>query len=234
MWSCIMSKERMYSSYTDADTKELLNKLSPNSSVCDYQQSMIELGEKLGQSILGSVTGRETLLISTAEDADFLQAGVRKTLISHHISVKTAVFWNNHYQLGGGQGSVAPIVHRFIEPELSNIDNIIINKSVISGSCVVKTNLIALLDKLKQAKDIFVLAPVVYIKAQESLSSDFPSEIANKFKFVYFACDSERDKSGEVIPGIGGQVYERLGLSSQPVSVAYIPKIVQQLALSMS
>jgi hypothetical protein len=47
---------------------------------------------------------------------------------------------------------------------------------------------------------------------------------------VYFAKDSQKDSnSGEVIPGIVGQVYELLGLVNQPALTSYMPKTVECL-----
>ncbi|MFX9042661.1 hypothetical protein ABTN45_19620, partial [Acinetobacter baumannii] len=77
---------------------------------------MKELGTLLAESLVPNLKKSEKcLIISTAEDADFLQAGVEFVLKQNLISTKLAVFWNNHYQLPT-KGSVAPIVHKFIEP----------------------------------------------------------------------------------------------------------------------
>ena len=41
------------------------------------------------------------------------------------------------------------------------------------------------------------------------------------------AIDSDRTAEGEVIPGIGGMIYERLGFNGQTSKNEYIPKIVK-------
>lgn len=40
------------------------------------------------------------------------------------------------------------------------------------------------------------------------------------------AIDSDRTSEGEVIPGIGGMIYERLGSNGQTGKNEYVPKIV--------
>ncbi len=169
-------------------------------------------------------------VMSTAEDADFLQKGVSSALKKHDVETKLAIFWNNHYQLGDGKGSVAPIIHKFLEAGYENIQNVIIVKSVISGSCVVRTNLLELLDEVENAEKVFVVSPVMYKDAEKSLRKEFPDEIANKFNFISFRIDGERAADGEVIPGIGGQVYQLLGIGDQPALNGYMPDVVKELA----
>lgn len=202
-----------------------------------YREHIIALGEILAQPVADSLKhtshALETLVVSTAEDADFLQFGVTSALHEQGIKTKLAIFWNNHYQLSDNT-SVAPIVHEFIQNGYENTRNLVVVKSVMSGSCVVRTNLLKLFETLKQVENIFIVSPVVYTKSEENLKSEFPKEISDKFQFIYLAKDSQRDEAGEVIPGIGGQVYDLLGLSKQPVLTGYIPNIVKKLALSPS
>lgn len=47
------------------------------------------------------------------------------------------------------------------------------------------------------------------------------------FQFFYFAKDDERTPEGEVIPGIGGNVYYRLGFEGQDSKNKYIPEVVK-------
>ena len=44
--------------------------------------------------------------------------------------------------------------------------------------------------------------------------------------------DDERTVEGEVVPGIGGQVYELLGIDNQPVLTGYMPNLVKKAVLS--
>jgi hypothetical protein len=200
----------------------------------EYRTHMTVLGELLASytvTLLPHQSNKETLIISTAEDADFLQRGVAKILHDQNIPTKLAVFWNHHYQLPN-RTSVAPIVHKFIQSGYETATNIIIVKSVMSGSCVVRTNLIEMIDDMPNVENIFILAPVAHRYSEEKLKSEFPATISNKFKFICFAIDEQRSEGGEVIPGIGGQVYELLGLTDQPVLTAYMPQVVEQLAFA--
>ena len=215
------------------ESKKLLdNLLRSNGNLELYRNSMLKLGELLGEEVVNALSNNHgnVLVISTAEDADFLQKGVSNALKKHDVVTKLAVFWNNHYQLGDGKGSVAPIIHKFLESGYENVQNVIIVKSVISGSCVVRTNLLELLDEVENAEKVFVVSPVMYKDAEKSLRKEFPDEIANKFNFISFRIDGERAADGEVIPGIGGQVYQLLGIGDQPALNGYMPDVVKELA----
>jgi hypothetical protein len=65
--------------------------------------------------------------------------------------------------------------------------------------------------------------------AEDRLSREFPAEIAKKFAFVHFATDSQKSADGEeVIPGIGGSVYELLGFGDSKAKNKYVPNIVRE------
>lgn len=224
--------QRTYSTFATEPAKEHLQELLQNTqNPTVYREHMSALGSLLCQPII-QYLNNDVLVISTAEDADYLQAGVQRELEQAQITYKLAIFWNNHYQLQNGK-SVAPIVHKYIEQNYHTAQSIIIVKSIMSGSCVVRTNLLELFDTVKQVERIFILSPVMYTNAENALKAEFPADIAEKFQFIYFAVDETRDQhTGEVIPGIGGQVYQLLGLDDQPVKVGYIPKIIEsRLAL---
>lgn len=218
--------QRTYSTFATEQAKEhlqglLYNKHNPTA----YQEHMSALGRLLCQPII-QYLNPTVLVISTAEDADYLQAGVQRELEQAHIAYKLAIFWNNHYQLQNGK-SVAPIVHKYIEQDYNTAKTIIIVKSIMSGSCVVRTNLLELFETVKQVEKVFILSPVMHAQAESALKAEFPQNIADKFQFIYFAIDEQKDEHGEVIPGIGGQVYQLLGLQNQPVFTGYIPKVIE-------
>ncbi|MEZ5672296.1 MAG: hypothetical protein R3E08_07865 [Thiotrichaceae bacterium] len=50
---------------------------------------------------------------------------------------------------------------------------LIIVKSVISGACVVKTNLTYLIQDI-EPESIFVVSPVIHVQAPEKLAKEFP------------------------------------------------------------
>ena len=209
----------------------LLDSVNKPAKYCEHMTVLGELLASHTLTILLRQSNKETLIISTAEDADFLQLGVATKLHQQGITSKLAVFWNNHYQLAD-HSSVAPIVHKFIQSGYESAKNIIIVKSVISGSCVVRTNLIEMLSSLPNVENIFILAPVAHKQSEHKLKAEFPTDISQKFKFICFAIDDERSEAGEVIPGIGGSVYELLGLANQPVLTAYMPAVVEKLAFA--
>lgn len=220
--------KRTYSHYADdIAIKALNNLLTFASAPLKYQETMSYIGSYLGHILDKKIpSSSKCLVASTAEDADFLSKGVIEALSQQH-NVFAAVFWNNHYAVPGS--SVAPIVHKFFQPGFEKADSLIIVKSVISGSCVVRTNLLALIERLN-IKNIYIVAPVMYIKSEQTLRSEFPDNISSLFEFIYLAQDAIRDDSGEVKPGIGGQIYQLLGMTDQPARTSFMPNLVKQLA----
>ena len=71
---------------------------------------------------------------------------------------------------------------------------------------------------------IYIASPVLYIDAIENLKKEFPDHIFNLFDFIYFAIDDTKDKNGWIIPGIGGSVYEKLGVEPR----TYYPEIIDE------
>lgn len=220
---------RSYSAFAAEEARAgLENLLSFVKDPESYSGEMRKLGSLLGKLLSDKISQSESCLVaSTAEDADFLGRGIYDTLKQEH-KTKAAVFWNNHYQIPGGS-SIAPVVHKFLEPGYESTQVLIIAKSIISGSCVVRTNLLELIEDIQPQK-IFIVSPVMHSKSEESLRKEFPHFIADKFEFVVFATDVERTESGEVKPGIGGEVYPLLGLADQPARIGFMPKLVQELA----
>lgn len=217
-----------FSRYATPAAKEALKGLLDNTKNPEkYRQYMLILGGLLSQTILADIPKMSTsLVVTTAEDADFLHTGVLAELDKVHLTNKIAVFWNNHYQLPNGD-SVAPIIHSYIDPDFDKANNIIVVKSIISGSCVIRTNLIETLNKVSNIDKIFILSPVIHKDAEQKLKAAFPKEISDRFNFIYFAINNIRTEDGEIIPGIGGNVYKLLGLDDQPVITGFIPELVK-------
>lgn len=223
---------RTYSHFADDRAKAALNCLLDfTANPTPYQTNMKLLGVYLGEKLNLLLADKSNcLLVSTAEDADYLSSGVLEAVKSKH-EARIAVFWNNHYRLPTGI-SVAPVVHKYMEQGFEKANALIIVKSVISGSCVVRTNILALIDEAR-VDTIYIVSPVMHEDSELKLCSEFPEAISKKFVFVYFAKDKERDEtSGEIKPGIGGQIYQLLGLSGQPAKIGYIPQLVKSLALT--
>ena len=68
----------------------------------------------------------------------------------------------------------------------------------------------------------------MHTDAEKNLKSEFPSAITEKFKYIYFAMDDERQSNGNLVPGIGGNVYQRLGFKDQDDKNKFIPKLVKE------
>jgi hypothetical protein len=223
----VIVNPRTYSHYSNDLSAELLNDLIKFSNAPSmYQNTMIGIGHFLGNILNTKVSPLSKCLVaSTAEDADFLAKGVTDSLANSHETF-TAVFWNNHYSIPGG--SVAPIVHKYLQAGFEDADSLIVVKSIISGSCVVRTNILALIERLNLNK-IYIVAPIMHTESENALRSEFPPDIFNLFDFVYLAEDNEKDEFGEIKPGIGGQIYQLLGMQDQPVKTGFVPEVVKQL-----
>jgi hypothetical protein len=138
---------RKYSEFADDLAKQTLAKLIASvNSPLDYQGAMLELGKQLGRIVNERIPRvHKCLVVSTAEDADYLSNGVIESLEHDHETL-AAVFWNNHYSVS--DSNVAPIVHHFVQPGFESAKDVVFVKSIISTSCVVRTNILALLESM--------------------------------------------------------------------------------------
>lgn len=208
----------------------LLEKLADKSTgVNDYRDTCQKLGVELGK-ILSSeieyIRPEEIMLVCASEDADWLAAGVESGIGKGNL--KKSVYWNNReiiYDSEDGEKlEISPIVKAFEEP-IDNCRILVVVKSIISSSCVVKTQLTRLIGKINPEK-IAILAPVMFKDGVPNLMSEFPESVNNKFVFKTFAIDEDRLDNGEVVPGIGGMAYYRLGLGDIAKKNSYIPEMV--------
>lgn len=196
-----------------------------------YRQKMRELGAQLADSLLPKLRDESTkdiCVICTVEDADFLARGLIEELETHSLGPNTRMIcmWNKRVKKEGV--SISPVLRSYEEEFDKNNAVFIIVKSIISGACVVKTNLTRVISAANPTR-VFVVAPVMLIDAEKRLAREFPEEISSKFEFVNFATDTERSPDGEeVIPGVGGSVYELLGLGDSTEKNKYVPEIVRE------
>lgn len=214
-----------------AEIKSLLDILiDPNTQSQEYANTFYQLGGALSDIIRDSQflsPQTQVTLACSSEDADWLSKGILDRLEKHVSKINLAVFWNirsNAFE--NNKLAISPIIKTYIE-SLENVDILIICKSIINTSCVVRTNLTYLIERITPKK-IFIVSPVLFKNAIPSLENEFPKSITDKFNFFYLAEDSEVTESGEVIPGIGGSVYRRLGLEDSMKKNKYIPVIVKQ------
>ncbi|SFD14980.1 hypothetical protein SAMN05518672_101747 [Chitinophaga sp. CF118] len=213
--------------------QDLLNKLADfNTTPVDYAQSFYHLGEILSDIIKKKfdISNSKITIACSSEDADWLSKGILDHTQNAHTSL--AVFWNLRVNPFDKKDiTIAPIIKSYIEPT-DRIDYLIICKSIISTSCVIRTNLTYLIEKT-QPKKIIIASPVLFADAISNLSKEFSSDISSRFEFLYFATDNQLNEADEVVPGIGGSVYKRLGLEDQFKKNKYIPDIVRKRRASM-
>lgn len=222
---------RTYASNIDINIQESLRLLAEaNTTVDQYKKTFINLGQYLAERFINehknSINDNITIAV-TAEDADFLAKGFIDEF--ERVSGKKAYlacFWNDHTKESLTGRNIAPPINEYLQPGYENSSELVVIKSIISGSCVVRSNILALHDRMLNMSKVHVAAPVMFIDAEKTLKNEFPKEFSNKFDFIWFAKDSIRKEDGEVIPGIGGQIYNRLGLQGKPHELNYMPDFV--------
>ena len=195
----------------------------------EYAQAMYSLGKEFGTLLLDRIMNDENVVLaSTVEDADYLGKGIIDVLEKYGKKVSLTVFWNKRFNPNEENNiAVAPIVKEFHEGQNENIGTVIVIKSIISSSCVVRTNLTKLIED-SSPKHILIVAPVLLRGATENLENEFSDDIKSRFNYLYFAEDDQKSEDGFVYPGIGGDVYQRLGFESQKEKNSYIPQIVKE------
>lgn len=199
-----------------------------------YGAAMRSVGRTLGGCFAraASVEGKAVYLAVTVEDADYLAAGIAESLDAAGARLSVACFWNTRRKAGGFKWlDVAPIVNEYREPIPDALDHLIVVKSIISGACVVKTNLMHLLD-LVNPREIHIMAPVMLRGAEARLSAEFDTGVAERFRYWLLATDEDKDADGNVLPGIGGEIYGRLGFTGQTGKNAYYPEFIKQRFLA--
>lgn len=225
-----MSSGRIYTEFITSEARAHLDTLlTSENNVARYRDSMYLLGVALGEQLFSSVARLSSLcLVSTAEDADYLTRGLLKVLDGlPNLEVALVCFWHERWKVGDNQLRVAPITRRYIEPKSrGQVDAVIVLKSIIATSCVVRTDLTEIL-AIAQPDSIFIVSPVAYSGSRESLESEFTPEISEKFDYIYFAEDSNIDSSGTVLPGIGGNVYSLLDVQTD-TERAYSPRLIKE------
>lgn len=220
---------RIYTTkYFSDNGMSLLHRLSDSHTMVDeYRKAFYELGKILGKA-LNEETYDEygsTMLACASEDADWLASGILDVISQKKVSL--AVFWNERIKLSNdSEIEVSPIVKSYIEP-ISSCQTLVLVKSIISTSCVVKTQLTRLVNYINPEK-IYIVAPVMFKNAEGCLKKEFPNYISDKFVFITLAKDDRRDDNGVILPGIGGMVYPRLGLGDQQAKNKYIPDLVKK------
>ncbi|WP_155625850.1 hypothetical protein [Burkholderia vietnamiensis] len=223
---------RTYTKFADRDTeaRSLVDAIaSVDADVAQYREQMRLLGTHLGEGVLESLpsdTHHDVCVVCTVEDADFLARGLIESLAQHGLGDRTRLLclWNGKVREDGI--SISPVLRQYKEKFDPSGTVFIIVKSIISGACVVKTNLTRALSS-GDPSAIYVAAPVMLKGAEKRLSAEFPTDVVEKFRYVWFATDDKKDGEN-VLPGIGGSVYERLGLGGETEKNRHMPAIVKE------
>src|ERR1700761_1413957 len=108
-----------------------------------YAETMYALGYVFGASILSKLNGssEKVVVACTAEDADNLGRGIIDVLEGNGRKVILTVFWNKRFNPGKRNDiAVAPIIREFHEESYVTVETMVVVKSIISSSCVVRTN----------------------------------------------------------------------------------------------
>lgn len=202
-----------------------------SSSVRDYREAFKVVGQELGKVIVSKYKKNgKTVIACPNEDADWLVKGIMEALNDSSISL--AVYWSDRMTVKddtNGKLEISPIKSSY-EEQIDGCKTLIIAKSIISTSCVVRTQLTRLIGEISPNR-IIIVAPVMYKYAELNLRKEFPNNISSLFEFVDFAIDDERDDNNIIKPGIGGYITKRLGLgNSLKENNSYIPRLVMERA----
>lgn len=190
-----------------------------------YGATFYSIGKEMGKLVKGHLqkANSNVKLVCTSEDADFLARGILKTLAISNIYPSITVFWHRRWSVG--KVNIAPIIMRYEEP-ITDCDTMIVVKSIISSSCTISTQITDLFDRLTP-KTTLIVAPVIYQHSIQNLMSDFPKRISDTFKIIYLREDNQLE-GNIVIPGIGGDIEQRLGIQHNVNEVERIPFIVKK------
>ncbi|MDX1695989.1 MAG: hypothetical protein R3208_19645 [Ketobacteraceae bacterium] len=222
------SQQRQYRDPDDQAAIALLNELlASDISADEYRSVMYRIGAHLGTVLLPTLDKSKSYCLAiTVEDADFLAAGLADFLKDSGYQFYLACFWNDRKTIEGRD--FAPILNTYFDQGYESADEIIILKAIMAGACVVKTNITALIEKLKP-QAIHVVAPVMHVESRAKLELEFPESIYRLFDYTYLAMDAVYDQSKhEVIPGVGGNVYRKLGFAGDAEKNAYMPETVRE------
>ena len=188
-----------------------------------YRHTFYNIGAEFAFALNERIDATETVALACAsEDADWLAKGIVDNLRS---SLDLCVYWSNRHNWGlDSENNLVEFsaIEKSYEEIQGNVDTLIITKSIISSSCVIQSQIMRLTSRY-DFKKIYIVSPVMYKDAERNLRDEFPENIYSLFKFIYFAIDEDKDENGWIVPGIGGSVYEKLGIESR----AYYPEIIE-------
>lgn len=196
------------------DSRRLLNNVLHAQRGAAFQKEMYDCGQALAAEVLVRIgkTPGQICVMTPAEDADGIAKGVVDHLQSFGIEVRLLCLWNHPVKVFEEGIQVAPILRTYSAPGFDESEHLIAAQCVVGDPTVLKTNLTAHMQKI-DPQQVHVLAPTMSAEVKNRLRSEFPASLYERFQFHAFAYDKELDEvTGELKPGIGGAVTERLGL----------------------
>lgn len=214
---------------TSKDRTSLSILADERTSPVEYQAALRGLGCSLADSLLvevGNDLPNRLCIVCTVEDADSLGAGIITRLEEKGLGdrIRIVCFWNDRIDLE--EMSLAPILKEYREPCNVEDSALIVVKSIISSACVVRTNLANLVAKA-MPKRIFVVAPVMFKGADDSLRRDFDPAVSSRFEYITLAIDDEKRDGKWIVPGVGGDIYTRLGYGGARQKNLHVPALVK-------
>jgi hypothetical protein len=216
---------RTFSGDASSGIRNDIFRMMDNSTEPDeFKQSIKSIGYELGNLLLSRLRdeSKEICVACTVEDADYLALGLINAL-GKSISmerIKFACFWNlksidpHSFE----ELDIAPIIKSYKEQTQKDCILVVV-KSIISGGCVVATNITNLIDELEPSR-IFIAAPIMMINSKDSLERHFGPEITSRFEYLYFAIDTERDMTKSV--------YQRYGWADDKDKNRATPELVKK------
>ena len=158
------ARMRRLTPHINPDAKAALDLLADQRTAPDaYREAFYRLGQFLAQRLKRAGLGRKTSFACTSEDADFLARGIFESINkpegSHGTPVAFACFWQARFDPAREQANkkrfeVAPIVKRYEEPIDDVIDSLIVAKSIIATSCVIRHALLDAIERKHPEEDL--------------------------------------------------------------------------------
>ncbi|TGQ72894.1 MULTISPECIES: hypothetical protein [unclassified Mesorhizobium] len=230
-----MTSRRRYLGVATNDVIEPLAALMEASTPpAAYRDALQHLGDCLANRMSQSVDlkGKVVLVVAGVEDVDSLGSGFIEVMAKAGADVRLTCLWMDRKTLKVPyREEVANIIQEYMDPIPPHVDHFVVLKSIVSSSCTIRTSLLRMLDETDPGR-IHVASPVMLKGARKRLEAEFPASVGDKFEYWILAVDAQADENGNVIPGIGGSVYQRMGFDSQDDKNFYMPALVADRIVS--
>jgi hypothetical protein len=191
----------------------------------EFKQAMHDMGYELGRIFSEQLdsSNKEVCVACTVEDADYLAKGFIEFIEQNRPdkALRLACFWNRKSidPYGFTDLDIAPIIKSYKEPTDKDCVLVVV-KAIISGGCVVATNITNLIENLEPTQ-IFIAAPLMLTTSPKNLESHFSPDITRKFTYLAFAEDTLRQEEGK-----GPSVYQRYGWRDEHDKNKALPNLV--------